>query len=113
MNPSLTVIALGIYLILMGIIGYVRTKSPTAIGFNSLFGIVSLVLGWLLRGGSTSIETATMIWVGIIAATCILMATRRLMAPKRQTAPILIFASMAAFAVYAFLVLYQHRSVGI
>ena len=104
MLPHASVVALGLFILLLGIIGYIRTKSPTAIGFNGIFGVVCIILGFMLGHGS-NVLTVTEIWVALIAAAGIAMGTRRLMAPKRQIVPILMFASMAIFSIVVLIIL--------
>lgn len=106
MSPSATVIALGVVILVLGIIGYLRTKSPTAIGFNGAFSIVCIILGLLLAQGRTGLLTVTQIWVGLIALASMVMGARRLMAPNRATAPIVIFTVMAVLSVLTLVVLF-------
>lgn len=105
------VIALGAYMLLMGIIGYVRTSSPTAIFINGSFALATILLGYFWgRNPSATLGTIILVWTAIITVMMAYMTFKRIAAHAQARAGSeFIFGSMAIFALIVTIVLVRSR----
>ena len=108
------VIALGGYMFLMGVIGYIRTGSPTAIFITGGIALVTVVLGMLWGKNPTSVlGTITLAWTAIITVLMAYMTFKRISAHAETAAGSeFIFGSMAVFALIVTIVILRQRLGG-
>jgi hypothetical protein len=100
------VVALGIYMIAMGILGYIRTGSPTALYINNSFALVTLVFGFLAVRGSMLFGKVSLGWVGLLVLLMGYMTIKRVTAhAETKAGSELIFGSMAVFSLVVFILL--------
>lgn len=94
------IIALGAYMLAMGIIGYIRTGSPTALYINGSFALITLILGYFNGGGNPLLFKITLGWVVLNAGILSYLTVKRIAAHSQTRAGSeLIFGSMALFAI--------------
>lgn len=94
------IMALGAYMLAMGIIGYVRTGSPTALYINGSFALTTLILGYFNGGGNPLLFKITLGWVALNAVMLSYLTVKRIAAHSQTRAGSeLIFGSMALFAI--------------
>ena len=103
------VIALGIYMIAMGIVGYIRTGSPTALYVNNSFALMTLVFGFIALRGSLLFGKISLGWTGFLVLLMGYMTFKRV-AAHANTKPgsELIFGSMALVALIVFILLMRN-----
>jgi hypothetical protein len=112
MKPSVLVMALGGFMILMGIVGYIRTGSPTAIFINGGIALVTVLLGYFMGRGNPMLANVTLGWVGLVTVILSFMTVKRINAAMHGTAregSEYIFGSMALFALIVLIVLIRSR----
>lgn len=115
MKPSVLVMALGGFMILMGIIGYIRTGSPTAIFINGGIAAVTILLGYFMGKGNPMLANITLGWTAIVTIMLGFMTFKRINAAMHGTAregSEYIFGSMALFALIVLIVLIRSRMNG-
>ncbi len=94
------IIALGIFMLAMGIVGYFRTGSPTSIFIAGGIGVVTAILGYFVGGGSPLLWKVTLGWIGINTVMLGYMTFKRIAAHATARAGTeYIFGSMALFAL--------------
>jgi hypothetical protein len=94
------IMALGAYMLAMGILGYIRTGSPTALYVNGSFAVITLVLGYLNGGGNPLLFKITLGWVALNTVILSYLTIKRIAAHAQARAGSeLIFGSMALFAL--------------
>ncbi len=103
------VIALGGYMLLMGIVGYIRTGSPTALIVNNSFAVVTALFGFLALRGSLLFGKISLGWTGLMVLLMGYMTFKRV-AAHANTKPgsELIFGSMALLALIVFILLLRN-----
>lgn len=108
------VIALGAYMLLMGIVGYVRTGSPTALYINGGIALATIVLGYLWgKNLASSMGTVVLVWVALNTVMLGYMTFKRIAAhAETRAGSELIFGSMAVFAMIVLIQLIRHRFSG-
>ena len=108
------VIALGAYMMLMGIVGYVRTGSPTALYINGGIALATIILGYLWgKNLSGSMGTVVLVWVALNTVMLGYMTFKRIAAhAETRAGSELIFGSMAVFAMIVLIQLIRHRFSG-
>lgn len=107
--------ALGGFMILMGIVGYIRTGSPTAIFINGGIALVTVLLGYFMERGNPMLANVTLGWVGLVTVILSFMTVKRINAVMHGTAregSEYIFGSMALFALIVLIVLIRSRMSG-
>lgn len=103
------VIALGAYMIVMGIVGYIRTGSPTALYVNNSFALITLIFGFLATRGSLLFGKISLGWVGLMVLLMGYMTFKRVAAHANVKAGSeFIFGSMALLALVVFVILLRH-----
>lgn len=108
------VIALGAYMLLMGIVGYIRTGSPTALYINGGIAVTTILLGYLWsRNLANSMGTVVLVWVALNTILLGYMTFKRIAAhAEARAGSELIFGSMAIFAMIVLIQLIRHRFSG-
>ena len=109
MKAYVWIIILGVYILAMGITGYVRTGSPTALYINGGIALVTIIIGFLVSKGIGVMRVISMSWVGIITLMLSFMTYKRLTNPDAREGSELIFGSMAALALIVFIVLFTGK----
>lgn len=112
MKPPLLVMILGGYMIAMGIVGYIRTGSPTAIFINGGIALVTILLGYFMGRGNVMLSNITLGWVGLVTVLLSFMTFKRVNEMAHGTARAgseYIFGSMALFALIVLIVLIRNR----
>ncbi len=100
MKIHYVIMALGAYMLAMGILGYIRTGSPTALYINGSFALITLVLGYLNGGGNPLLFKITLGWVALNTAILSYLTIKRIAAhAEARAGSELIFGSMALFAL--------------
>lgn len=100
------VVALGVYMIAMGILGYIRTGSPTALYVNNGFALVTLIFGFIAVRGSMLFAKISLGWVGLLVLLMGYMTIKRVAAhADTKAGSVLIFGSMALFSLVVFILL--------
>lgn len=105
------VMALGGYMILMGITGFIRTGSPTALYINGGIALATLLLGYFwgrnLAGGMANVVIG---WVALNSVLLSYMTFKRIAAhAEARAGSELIFGSMAVFSIIVLVLLIRHR----
>lgn len=108
------VMALGGYMILMGITGFIRTGSPTALYINGGIALATIVLGYFwgrnLAGGIGNVVIG---WVALNSVLLSYMTFKRIAAhAETRAGSELIFGSMAVFSIIVLVLLIRHRFSG-
>ena len=99
-------IALGVYMLLMGIIGYIRTKSPTALFVNGGIALGTILLGCLAGKAGTTLFSITLGWLVVVTLVLIIMTLKRLRAgAAARRGSVFIFGSMAVFSLLVLAIL--------
>ena len=108
------VIALGVYMLLMGIVGYVRTGSPTALYINGGIALATIILGYLWGKNLAGLMgTVVLVWVALNTVMLGYMTFKRIAAhAETRAGSELIFGSMAVFAMIVLIQLIRHRFSG-
>ena len=100
------VIVLGLYMLSMGVVGYIRTKSPTALYINGGFALTTIILGVLTGGIETAMWKITLGWVSLNFLIMALMTIKRIKAhANARSGSKLIFGSMALFCLIVAIVM--------
>lgn len=100
MKVHYLIMALGAYMLAMGILGYVRTGSPTALYINGSFALVTIALGYFNGGGNAMLYKVTLGWVVVLTAMLSYLTIKRIAAhAEARAGSELIFGSMALFAL--------------
>lgn len=98
--------ALGAYMLAMGIVGYVRTGSPTALCINGGFALTTIALGYFNGGGSALLYKITLGWTVLMTLMLSYLTIKRVAAHSQTRAGSeLIFGSMALFALIVTIVM--------
>ena len=106
MKTHYVIMALGVYMLAMGIIGYVRTGSPTALYINGGFALTTIVLGYLNGGGNTLLYKVTLGWTALMTVMLSYLTVKRIAAHSQTRAGSeFIFGSMALFALIVTIVM--------
>lgn len=108
------VIALGAYMLLMGIVGYVRTGSPTALYINGSIAVATMLLGYFWgRNLGGAMGTVVLVWVALNTILLGYMTFKRIAAhAEARAGSELIFGSMAVLAMIVLIQLIRHRFSG-
>lgn len=106
MKTHYWIIALGVYMLAMGIVGYVRTGSPTALYINGGFALTTIVLGYFNGGGSPLLYKITLGWTVLMTLMLSYLTVKRIAAHSQTRAGSeFIFGSMALFALIVTIVM--------
>lgn len=108
------VMALGGYMLLMGILGFIRTGSPTALYINGGIALATLALGYFwgrnLTGGLGNVVIG---WIALNSVLLSYMTFKRIAAhAEARAGSEFIFGSMAVFAIIVLILLIRHRFSG-
>lgn len=114
MNTHYWVIALGAFMVLMGIVGYIRTGSPTAIFITGGIALITSLLGVFWgKNPASMFGTITLAWTALITVLMAYMTFKRISAHADTTAGSeFIFGSMAVFALIVTIVILRQRLAG-
>lgn len=111
MQIHFLIIALGAYMLAMGLLGYIRTGSPTALYVNGGFAIVTMILGYLTRNGNPTTYLVTMVWTSLITLMLGYLTFKRIAAHSQaRKGSQYIFGSMALFALIVTIIMIAQRS---
>ena len=103
MKANFAVIVLGIYMLVVGFLGLVKTGSFSPLYINGTMGAVTVWMGWLLGTGMKSARNAALTWLSINVAVLGYMAFGRVFSQAANgSQSILLTGSMAALSVLAF-----------
>ena len=105
MKAHVWIVILGIYMLAMGITGYVRTGSPTALYINGGIAVATIIIGFLVSKGIGAMRVVSIAWVGINTFMLSFMTYKRLTNPDAREGSELIFGSMALLALIVLIVL--------
>jgi hypothetical protein len=105
------VIALGAYMLLMGIVGYIRTGSPTALYINGGIATATILIGYFWGRNITGMMGNVVIgWVIINSLLLSYMTFKRIAAhADARAGSEFIFGSMALFSIIVLILLIRHR----
>jgi hypothetical protein len=107
------IIALGVYMLAMGVLGYIRTGSPTALFINGGIAVATIVLGYLNGGGNPLLWKITLGWVGLNTILLGYMTVKRIAAhAETRAGSELIFGSMALFALIVLILMIRQTLRG-
>ncbi len=102
MKKHYLVILLGLYMLAMGVLGYVRTGSTTPIYITGSLAVVTILLGLLLRTGSRAVLKTTIVWIALNVLLNTYMTVGRVAAhAEARPGSKWIFGSMAFLALLA------------
>ncbi|MCC6964492.1 MAG: hypothetical protein IT585_14665 [candidate division Zixibacteria bacterium] len=108
------IIALGIYMLAMGILGYIRTGSPTALFVNGGIAVATIVLGYFNGGGSPLLLKITLGWVALNTIMLTYLTFKRIAAHSQARAGSeFIFGSMALFSLVVAILLIREVMRGL
>ncbi len=106
------IIALGVYMLAMGIVGYVRTGSPTALFINGGIAVATMVLGYF-AGGSPTLMKFCIGWVALNTVLLSYMTFKRIAAHSEVRAGSeYIFGTMAVFSLIVLILLIRDLMKG-
>jgi hypothetical protein len=99
MKRHYLLIALGVYMLAMGVIGWLRTDAATPLLITGTIGVITILFGIGLRGGSRNVLTYATIWVGlnVLVDTYLTIATVPAHDARREGSE-WIFGTMAFFS---------------
>ncbi|MDZ4723399.1 MAG: hypothetical protein SGI97_05800 [candidate division Zixibacteria bacterium] len=104
------VIALGGYMLLMGLFGYYRTHTPTPLFINGGIAIVTIIIGIFLKGGSPTVLNLAIGWIGLNTLMLAYMTFKRIAAHSDvRSGSEYIFGTQAVFALIVLIVLVRYK----
>ncbi len=107
------IIALGVYMLAMGIVGYVRTGSPTALFINGGIAVATMVLGYFAGGGNATFMKFCIGWVALNTVMLGYMTFKRIAAHSEVRAGSeYIFGTMAVFSLIVLILLIRDLMKG-
>lgn len=111
MQINYWVMALGGYMIIMGILGFIRTGSPTALYINGGIALVTVLIGYFWgRNLGGVLGPVAIGWVALNSVLLGYMTFKRIAAhAETRAGSEFIFGSMAVFAVIVLILLIRHR----
>lgn len=113
MKIHFLIMALGAFMLTMGILGYVRTGSPTALYVNGSFALVTIALGYFNGGGNELLFKITLGWVALLTVMLSYLTIKRIAAHAQARAGSeLIFGSMALFALIVTIIMIMKLGKG-
>lgn len=104
---NIPVLMLGSYMILMGILGYINSGSPTAFIMSGM-GLIAVLLACFCKKSSIVWWTMTA-WIGINTAMIGSMAFKRIIIDPQPLTTQLLFGSTAMFAIVVLILLILNR----
>ena len=104
---NIPVLMLGSYMILMGILGYINSGSPTAFIMSGM-GLIAVLLSYFCSKSSIIWWTMTA-WVAINTAMIGSMAYKRIITDPQPLTTQLLFGSTAVFAIVVLILLILNR----
>lgn len=105
MYTYLLVVGLGLYMLVMGIIGYRRTKSPTALYVNGGIAVITIILGLLMSKENPFASTALPIWLALNAVMLGYLTIKRIrMGAEARGGSKFIFGSMTILTILVLIV---------
>lgn len=110
MRLSYLVMALGGYMLVMGLLGFARTQTTTPLFINGTIGLVTFVIGYLMLRANPVVSIVALIWVGLNAILLSYMTFKRIAAHETARAGSeYIFGSQALFAIIILILLIRER----
>jgi len=106
MKKEYAVVLLGVYMLAMGAIGFIRTGSLTPVSITGSIAVITIALGCLIRHGSRSLMIFTAIWLTLNVLMNTYMTIGQVVAHAESRAGSgWIFGSMALFSLVALIIL--------
>lgn len=111
MRRSTLVVLLGVYMILMGAVGYARTGSPTPVVITGGIGVLTILIGVWMRSRSTAAMRTGLVWALVNSGLYAYMTFGRVAAhDEPNLGSILIFGTMAVFSIVTLIFLWTKRN---